>query len=363
MDFPHLLAVHRAMNLTFLRWKKLNSIFAGDWQKVFTANIRELQRAEIDTRAITSFLQKREEVSPEKEFKKIESCGAQVLVHGELGYPEQLLEIYNPPAILFVRGELHDEDWPAVAVVGSRKISPYGRRAGEAIVGAIADAGVTVVSGLAFGADGLAHQVALDHGARTIAVLGNGIDSVYPAQHQGLADKILENGAIISEYLPGAEVRPENFPVRNRIVSGLSRATVVLEAAEKSGSLITAQLANEQGREMFAVPGEIFSKNAAGCNELISSGQAALLRDGEQVLRAIGVDQAPSQRQARMAVPATETESVILNLFDAQEKWHIDDLLRESGLPGAVASSTVSILEIKGYVRNLGQQMFVKISG
>jgi DNA processing protein len=360
-DIKYMVAVHRAMNLTFLRYKKLKSFFANDWQKVWGANIRDLQASELDTPGISNFLQSREKISPEKEMELLKKCGAEVLVYGEKDYPQNLANLYSPPVLLFCRGKILPTDFPAISVVGSRKLSSYGQRAIEKIVGEISREGVTIVSGLALGADFQAHRTALNNGARTIAVLGSGIDNISPKTNENLAEKFLaeEKGAILSEYLPGTEIRPENFPVRNRIVAGLSRAVIVIEAAIKSGSLITAELAVNQGKEVFAVPGEIFAKNSAGTNQIIWKGQAAPAISGHQILEDLGMKNIAKKKEAQKLIPTTEIEDQVLALF-TEDKMPINDIFRQSDLAQSVISSTLAILEIKGLVKNLGNQIYSK---
>lgn len=362
MDTKFLVALHRGMNLTFLRFQKLKSYFGGDWAAAFGADKRKLLEADLDPRGVEKFLGNRDQINPEHEADLLKKCGASVLVHGESGFPQVLENIPQPPVLLFCRGALEETDFPAIAVVGSRKVSSYGRRVAEKIVGELADAGITIVSGLAFGADTLAHKIALEHGGRTIAVLGNGIDTVYPQTNKSFAEKFVnENrGVLLSEYLPHTEMHPEYFPVRNRIVAGLAKATLILEAAEKSGSLITAELAVDQGREVFAVPGEIFAEQSAGCNQLLEKGQACPALSGVQILASLGLRNLAEKKVAQKNIPTTETEGKILALFENGEKQHLDDLVRGSPFPPPVTSSTLSILEIKGVVRNVGNQTYVK---
>jgi DNA processing protein len=341
----------------------LKSFFENDWERAWKGSISEWQQANIDIRAIQSFFSNKTGISPEKEMDRLNKCGARILLYGASEYPPSLSQIHNPPVLLFYRGTLHADYFPSISVVGSRKISRYGQRAAELIVGQLADAGITIVSGLAFGTDTVAHRIAIEHGARTIAVLGNGIDTIYPVANQKFAEKFLAegNGVLISEYLPGTEGKPEFFPVRNRIVSGLSRATIVIEATRQSGSLITAELAMQQNREVFAVPGEIFSKNSEGCNELLSKGSAAPALSGEQILLALDFRHLASKKSIQCAVPMTENEEQILKVFEDQSEWHIDDLLRIVSLPSSVTSSTISILEIKGFIRNSGNHIYSRI--
>lgn len=355
------MAIHRACNLTFSRYRCLQKQFQDDWGRAWNSSIAEWQQSDIDVRAIQSFFVNREKISPQKEIGRLRSCGANILRYGAPEYPESLLHIHNPPVLLFCRGTLSSDYFPSVSVVGSRKISRYGQRAAEFLVGQLADAGVTIVSGLAFGADTIAHRIAIEHGSRTIAVLGNGIDEIYPSANTAFAEKFLseQRGVLLSEYLPGTEVRPEFFPVRNRIVSGLSRATIVLEAASKSGSLITAELAIQQNKELFVVPGEIFSKNSAGCNTLLAQGSGTPALSGEQILQALDFRFLSSNKAVKHMLPTTENETQILSAFEDFSERHIDDLLRVIELPDSVISSTISILEIKGLIKNLGNNLYV----
>jgi DNA processing protein len=357
-----LIAVHRAMNVTFLRYQALDAFFASDWEAVFRASLKDFQECGVDKKGMEQFFTRRGDVVPEQEIEKIKKCGAQILLLGEENFPAQLAHIPSPPVILFLRGELHSDDFPSLSVVGSRNISSYGKRALESIVSTVAQKGITIVSGLALGADTIAHRVAVKNGARTICVLGNGIDSLYPAQNRAFGEKLLaENkGAVISEFLPEVEARPEHFPIRNRIVAGLSSATLVVEAQEKSGSLITAQLANDQGKEVFAVPGEIFSPNSAGTNQLLLNGEAAPALSGEQILDVFGITNLSEQKNARRNLPTTGIESEILRLFGDEHRMHVDDLIRDSELAGPAIGAHLSIMEIKGLVKHLGNHVYGK---
>ncbi len=241
-------------------------------------------------------------------------------------------------------------------------MTAYGKRCIEELVGGIADAGITIVSGLALGVDTYAHKVAFDHGAQTICVLGNGIDTVYPSHNQKFAEYLIaeKKGVILSEYFPGTSPIPEYFPMRNRIVAGLSKATLIIEAAEKSGSLITASLALEQGREVFAVPGEIFAKNAQGTNRLLERGEAHPALSASQILDVLGFEQIAKQKKAKDILTPTGIENDILELFGTEHRVHIDDLIRASHLPAPLLNSNISLMEIRGLIRHEGNQMYVK---
>lgn len=338
------------------------NFFNGDWERVFKASQKDFQESGIDKKGMELFFERRNKVVPDQEIEKIQQCGARALIVGDPDFPSQLEHIPTPPVILFLRGELRPEDFPSLSVVGSRNISSYGRRALQLLVGTLAQKGITIVSGLALGADILAHKTAIENGARTICILGNGIDFLYPTQNEIFGEKLIteEKGAILSEFLPGIEARPEHFPIRNRIVAGLSRATLVIEAREGSGSLITAQLANDQGKDVFAVPGDIFAPNSVGTNKLLLNGEATPALSGEQILDSFGIINLFEQKNARRNIPTTGVESDILRLFEQEHQRHIDDLIRDSQLSGSVLGANLAIMEIKGLVKHLGNQVYGK---
>jgi DNA processing protein len=244
-----------------------------------------------------------------------------------------------------------------VAVVGTRRASTYGREVTRRLVSVLAQSGVTIVSGLARGIDAVAHQTALEAGGRTIAVLGCGIDLVYPPEHRELARRIAAQGALVSEYPLGTQPEPGNFPPRNRIISGLSLGVVITEAGRDSGALITADYAAEQGRDVFAVPGSILSAGCAGTNRLIQDGAKPVL-DAADILQELNLTMVAEQKEARQALPTTETEALILAHLSA-EPVHVDDLTRAVGLPVAQVTSTLALMELKGMVRQVGGMKYV----
>jgi DNA processing protein len=256
-------------------------------------------------------------------------------------YPSLLAELHDPPAALHVRGDVQILNEPAVAVVGARSCSPYGAQVARGLGRELAGAGVVVVSGLARGIDGEAHRGALEAGGRTVAVLGCGIDRDYPRSHAELASRIREKGAVVSEYPPGIEPAPWRFPARNRIIAGLCAATVVVEARERSGALITADFALELGRDVFAVPGEITSLLAAGTNDLLRQGAAPLLA-AEDVLAALGLENA-----ARTLPPLSPAASQVLRLL-ADGARDADEVARASGRTTAEIAAVLVELELAG---------------
>jgi DNA processing protein len=260
------------------------------------------------------------------------------------GYPPLLAEMHDPPERLYVRGgEIELLTRPAVAVVGARSCSPYGREVARALARELAAAGLVVVSGLARGIDGEAHRGALDAGGPTVAVLGCGIDRDYPRAHAELARRVAETGAIVSEYPAGVEPAPWRFPARNRIIAGLALATVVVEARERSGALITADFALELGREVFAVPGEITSTLSSGTNGLIRQGAAPML-SSDDVFAALGVEVSRAQQPSVSPAAGTVLDLVVETPRSA------DELVRASGLPSPEISAALVELELAGLV-------------
>jgi DNA processing protein len=274
-------------------------------------------------------------------------------------YPSLLKEIHNPPQQLYIKGEIIPQDKVAVAVVGTREFTQYGKQACLDIAGKLAKLGITIVSGLAKGIDSWAHQAALENNGRTIAVLGTGMDkeSFYPASNYELAEKIAQNGAVITEYEPGTRATQFTFPERNRIVSGLSLGVLVVEAPEQSGALITANLAIEQNREVFAIPGSIYSKNSQGTNQLIKMG-AKLVTNVDDILEELNLSHLSTTSSKKKYIPETDEEEIIISLLSGQP-IHIDDIIKNSKLDTSTVNSVITILELKGAVRNLGRNQFI----
>jgi DNA processing protein len=273
------------------------------------------------------------------------------------GYPAKLKEIYDYPPVLYVRGNLPVQDEPCLAVVGTRRPTIYGRQVTEEIVADLARSKITIVSGLARGIDSVAHRAALDTGGKTIAVFASGLDIVYPGENAKLAQSIMEQGALVSEYPLGVRPKAENFPLRNRIMSGLSLGVLVVEAGERSGALITAHQAVEQNREVFAIPGSILSPTSKGTNRLIQEG-AKLVRDYADILEELNLTIVVQQMEIKEFSPADEVESAILRQL-TPEPSHIDEICRRSGLPMPEVSSTLAMLELKGIAKQVGNMNYV----
>jgi DNA processing protein len=263
-----------------------------------------------------------------------------------------LKQIDQPPPVLYLRGSFAVQDDLAVAIVGTRRVTSYGRQVTEEVATFLANNGMTVVSGLARGVDGVAHEAALKAGGRTLAVLGSGVDRIYPPEHMRLAEKIEAQGAVISDYPPGTPPESTNFPPRNRIISGICLATVVIEAGTTSGALITATFAVEQGREVFAVPGSIYAPQSKGTNRLLREGAQPLLEPAD-ILDALDLRRAGEHQQARLLLPADAIEAGLLRVLEI-EPLHVDEICAQSGLPIEQVSATLTIMEFKGMVRHAG---------
>ncbi len=335
--------------------------YFGDLETAWQAAPEALRHAGLDRRSLQSVLKARGKLDLDAELARIERAKIQVLTWEDEDYPRLLREIYSPPPLLYVRGHLLPEDDYAIAVVGTRGVSAYGRQVTQRLATDLVRNGLTVVSGLARGVDGEAHRAALAAGGRTIAVLGSGFNHLYPPEHRRLAAQIAEQGALLSEY--GLDVRPEggNFPARNRIISGLSLGTVVVEAGTRSGALITAAMAADQGREVFAVPGSILHKTSAGTNHLIQEGAKAVLTV-EDVLEELNLTarQVSEQKEARQVMPISAAEERLLQQLSFDPR-HVDEVSRQLGLPVAEISSLLVLMELKGLVRQVGDMEYVRL--
>jgi DNA processing protein len=329
----------------------------GSVEAAWSANTAELMVAGLDAKTTAALLKAQRTLDLDAELERVERAGVRLISCEDAGYPAALAQIPAPPPLLYVRGQISGVDDWSVAVVGTRSPTTYGREATRRIVGELAAAGVTVVSGLAIGVDTIAHAAALETGGRTIAVLGSGLDQVYPERNRALAEQIVANGALVSEFPLGTRPTPQLFPVRNRIISGLSLGTLVVEAGEKSGALITVRFALEQGRDVFAVPGPIFSPKSAGPNQLIRDG-AGLVSRGQDILEALNLSAAAIQQEVQAALPDDPTELALMGLV-SYEAQHIDEIRRQSDMPITVVSSTLAILELKGLVRQAGPMQYV----
>ena len=340
-------------------------------QAVFAASVARLTDAGFQpavARAIVSFDQWG---AVDAELEQIVRAGVRLVTQADSEYPKNLTHIHDPPPFVYIRGSLEPQDQVAVAIVGARSASPYGRDVTRQLARDLAHRRVTVVSGLARGIDAEAHRAALEAGGRTIGVLGSGLDVLYPSEHRRLAQDMTQHGAVISEFALGSQPEAGNFPYRNRVISGLSLGTVVIEAAEKSGSLITARCALEQNREVFAVPGHITASRSRGPHDLIKQG-AKLVESVEDILveiaptvpvRAEAQDGtgAVSGQPGLSAIAALEPdEELLVKLFDG-EPLHVNVLIARSGLGPARVLEVLLGLELKGMVSQLPGTHFTRV--
>jgi len=356
-DLDFWIALTRVSGIGPRRFDLLIQSF-GSAREVWEADGVRLSAAGLDRRSVDSLVTTRRKVDPSQEQRHLRAMGGVAIPRGDERYPARLAEIYDPPPVLYVKGELDSPETPAVAIVGTRGATSYGKMAAEQLARGLAAAGVTVVSGLAMGVDAAAHRGALDGGGRTIAVLGNGLDRVYPSHHARLAQQIAEHGALVTEFPLGTKPDATNFPRRNRIISGLTSGTLVVEAGERSGALITAAFAAEQGRDVLAVPGSIFSPASRGTNNLIRDG-ATPVTSAEDVLAELAPSRVPRQLTVEDILPLDETERALLDVLTA-EPLHIDEIARAVSLPMSVVSASLAMMELKGIARQTGGMNYMR---
>ncbi|HYH12713.1 MAG TPA: DNA-processing protein DprA, partial [Thermomicrobiales bacterium] len=334
-DAAYWMAFRDVSGIGPVRFERLLARF-GTMRAAWKADPRQLASV-LDRRSLEHLAAHRSKVDPEAEYEELRGAGIDVLTLRHEDYPDLLREIPAPPPVIFLRGKVSLIDRRAVAIVGTRRMSPYGREMARSLAWDLAQAGVTIVSGLAKGIDGVAHASALDAGGRTIAVMGNGVKRVYPAEHRSLAARIATQGAVLSDFHPDAPPDGPNFPARNRIISGLSLGVIVVEAPMRSGALITVDFAADQGREVFAVPGSVLSQASAGCHGLIREG-ARLVRSADDVLEDLRLGEAPKQLPLDSPAALDESSRRILAVLTGDPR-HIDEIAASAGISIARLSS------------------------
>ncbi len=355
LELGYLLALVRFPKFGSVRIGKLRNYFSS-MEAAFHASREDLLRASIESPVVESFLSSRSNLNPKAELQLLRNHGVSAIPFDDPSYPPLLKQIFDPPAILFVRGRLPDPALPHLAVVGSRKHTSYGQIVVEDIVRPLAKHAV-IVSGLAIGIDALAHKAALDGEGTTVAVLACGVDQISPSQNRTLGHEIIaRGGAIISEFPIGTHVLKQKFPFRNRIIAGLAHGTLIIEAAEKSGTLITARCAMEHNRDVFAVPGPITSKTSVGANALIKDGAIPVLEPND-VLEVLGVQTQPPGQNPY--IPTSDSQQAIFHLL-TNEPIHIDELARQTKLPTSEILSALTTMEMNGGARHVGGSFYVK---
>ena len=356
-DLARWVALSRVQGLGCVSFKKLAGHF-GDPTEALSASTAALAEIPgLDPSVIDGLRNFSAWDEAEKEIIRAEKAAVKIVPFTDSSYPARLRMIPDPPPLLYLKGEIRRDDEKAVAVVGSRSTSDYGRRVARDLCRGLASLGFTVVSGMARGIDGTAHETSLNAGGRTIAVLGSGVDRVYPAEHDKLYRRISENGAVISELPMGTRPLAFNFPARNRLISGLSLGVVVVEATEKSGSLITAALALEQGREVFAVPGEVGASRSRGAHRLIRQG-AKLVETVDDIVEEIApqllVRSGKTLSAPRRTLPQNLGDEFqrIFGLFQ-ERPLQIDEVIESSGCSASRVSEILLELELQGYIKQL----------
>jgi DNA processing protein len=342
--------------------QKIKTLLAGfgTAENIWHADLEALQKVLGGDLLPQRIFFEKQTINPDAEWEKLKKDEINIIDLMNPSYPKLLKQIYNPPYLIYTRGKLIFDEVPTIALVGSRKFSAYGEQLANTFSHDLARAGFAIVSGLALGIDAISHLGALKVKGKTIAVLGSGIDdsSIYPRANFNLAKEIIENdGLLMSDYAPGTPATKMTFPARNRLIAGLSLGTLVVEAGEKSGALITARMALENNREVFAIPGSIFSPTSIGTNNLIKSG-AKMVTCVQDILEEFDLLQTPETKQTVLKMPENQEEEALLAIL-SDIPLHIDNIAKRSGLTVSAISATLMMMEIKGWVKNLGGQNYI----
>ncbi|PKB65085.1 MAG: DNA protecting protein DprA [SAR202 cluster bacterium Io17-Chloro-G2] len=358
-DVKYWAALSRVPKLGTVRFRKLEAYFS-DLKHAWNAGLGDLKAAGIEAQTAREIVATRPRIDPDVESHRLQQAGVRALTWHDSEYPARLKEIADPPPVLYIKGSFLPEDDRALAVVGTRGPTSYGREVTASLTADLAQNGITIVSGLARGIDGIAHRVTLDNGGRTIAVVANGLDIHYPREHAQLSRQIQDQGAVVSEYPLGVRPDPRGFPRRNRLISGMSLGTLVVEAAEGSGARWTVYHALEQDREVFCVPGSIFSPASKFTNRMIQEG-AKLASSHTDILEELNLTVVTGQAELPLYQESEDAEEMaLLNHLDG-EPLHIDDLRRNADLPITSVSTLLTMLELKGMVKQVGCMHYVRI--
>ncbi len=338
-----------------IRTKLLMEYF-GSSKKAWLASGDDLVKVGLKAARVKDFLEYRQSFNTTKYFENLEKLFIDFVTIDEPKYPKNLLDLDNAPLVLYVKGKLLKRDSNAISIVGTRKMTSYGREVAEQFASGLANFGVTIVSGLARGIDTAAHEAALDSGGRTLAILACGLDRIYPRENTSLARRVVKNGALLSEYPLGYPVFRSNFAIRNRIISGLSKATVVVEGAQRSGTLLTASAAAEQGRQVFAVPGQITSPMSAAPHFLIKQG-VKIAFSANEILKELNLQFRVNKDAVEKVMPHDKNELKIAEVLE-NEPMQLDTIARMLSLDVSDVSARLTIMEIKGLVKNMGGGLY-----
>lgn len=335
--------------------------FSGDAKSVFNTSLKQLGAleniGEVRARSIKTFT---DFTKAEEEIKLIDKNGIAPLFITDADYPKRLLNCYDAPTLLYYKGNADVNNPRIISIIGTRNNTDYSRQAIEKLLTEIKEYSPLIVSGLAFGVDGLAHKTALQNGLSTVGVLGNGLHTIYPAQHKSLAKEMIEKGGLLTEFLFAAKPDKHNFPRRNRIVAGIADAVIVVETALRGGSMITAELANNYNRDVFAFPGKTTDSKSAGSNYLIKSNKAILLTDGQQLSEELGWERVVSKKkiQRELFIQLSDDEQKIVDRLKEKETVHIDELYLQSGLSSSAVAAAILGLELQNLVISLPGKMY-----
>jgi DNA processing protein len=332
-----------------------------DAESIFKASVKKLSLVEnigeVKAKAIKSF---NDFSQAEEEIEFIEKYKIQPLFITDYGYPKRLLNCYDPPTLLYYRGNADLNSSKIISIIGTRNNTDYGKQVTEKLIADLAEQNISIVSGLAFGIDAIAHKAALQNSLPTIGVLAHGLDTIYPQQHKALAKEMLMHGGLLTEMRNKTKPDKHNFPKRNRIVAGMADATIVVETALKGGSMITAQLANNYNRDVFAFPGKITDNKSAGCNYLIKQNYAALLTEAEQLVDSLGWQQKKikPKPQRELFIELSTDEKIIVDILKEKDSIHLDELFLNSGLSSSAIAASILNLELQNIVLSLPGKMY-----
>ena len=359
-DLLYQIALTLVPNIGSVQAKTLLENF-GEAESIFKAKIKTLSSieniGEVRAASIKAF---KDFTEAEQEIEFIEKFKIQPLFITDKDYPKRLLRCYDAPTLLYYRGNADLNATKIISIIGTRNNTDYGKQATEKLVAGLQEQNVTIVSGLAFGIDAIAHKAALNNSLPTVGVLAHGLDSIYPSQHKSLAKDMLQHGGLLTEFRKNTKPDKHNFPRRNRIVAGMADATVVVETAIKGGSMITAELAHNYNRDVFAFPGKITDSKSAGCNYLVKHNRAVLLTDAQQLTEVLGWKQKKLKHQAQkeLFIDLTADEKTIINILRQKESTHIDELFLKSGLSSSAVAGAMLNLELQNVISSMPGKMY-----
>lgn len=356
-DLPYWLAWNRSPKIGPTRFAQLRRAFAS-LQEAWESSGQQLRQIGFDDKLVNEIILHRQQTDVNQTYQEIQNLKLNITTAASQDYPKLLKEIADPPPVLYWRGNWQCLNFPCLATVGARRMTSYGQQVVAKLIPTLAQAGLTIISGLAYGIDAACHQATVMSGGKTVAVLASGLDQIYPSANRHLAQKILEaGGLLLSEFAPGTPPLKQHFPIRNRIIAGLARATLVIEAATTSGALITAKQALEYNRDVFAVPGSILGELSIGTNELIKLGATPVVK-AEDILYSFNLK---PQEQASASRPLFGVEAQIVALLK-NEPLHSDEIARSLQLPAGDITAKLTLLELEGVIKEAGQHKFISVS-